>query len=169
MLPRLGSTNGLTANATRTRRSNATGYERSSVPGSAFCSVFLLTPQAGPPALSTTNSDDRVVLVDFCARVRGINHVGALGALKILSDMGRFAIEHPEAEHEDHRDERERREERRPASEHLASAERGVVDHRVAELLEDGHQRVQHVEVVEELVGTELFFTVSTGMITGEE
>ena len=40
---------------------------------------------------------------------------------------------------------------------HLPGAERGMVDHRVAELLEDGDQRVECVDVVEEAAGDRAF------------
>ncbi len=64
--------------------------------------------------------------------------IGAATRLEILGDVRSLAREDPEAEREDRGHQRERLEQGRPAAERLAGAERALVDHRVAELLEDG-------------------------------
>ena len=70
------------------------------------------------------------------ARAGGEGAAEPLG-LEVLGDQRRRAVEDPEAEREHGRYEGERLEQRRPAAERLTGAERRVVDHRVAELLED--------------------------------
>ena len=72
--------------------------------------------------------------------------------LEVLRDLRRRAVEHPEAEREGPDDDRQRPQQPGPAADRRPGAGRGVGDHRVAELLEDGDQRVEHVEVKQERV-----------------
>src|ERR1700684_967884 len=71
-------------------------------------------------------------------------------ALQVLGDVRRLAVEHPEAEREDEHHERDRLEQGEPASHDLSRAERRVVDHRVAELLEDRDEWIERVDVAED-------------------